>query len=168
MNDAAEIVAPDLSRSNTLGWTARTTGMNLTMQSGQWARAIGRPVRPVALRPARMEPALLLAFLFPPPASGAFRLAGRYRTRAWCAADGRKALRVKRADREVVAGHEGQQLFSRPVEQRIELDQSAPGFGGDKCHVLAMRGLLGAQACNPGAGAGKRTLERFDLPHGAT
>ena len=46
MNDAAEIVAPDLSRSNTLGWTARTTGTNLTMQSGQWARAIGQPVRP--------------------------------------------------------------------------------------------------------------------------
>src|SRR5258705_11277414 len=111
-----------------------------------------------------MEPALLLAFLFPPPASGAFRLAGRYRTRAWRAADGRKAPRVKRVDRKVVAGHEGQQLFARPVEQRIELDRSAPGFGCDKCHGLARLGLLGARACNPSAAARKRSVERFALP----
>jgi hypothetical protein len=31
-----------------------------------------------------------------------------------------------------------------------------------------MRGLLGAQARNPGARAGKRTFERFDFAHGAT
>ena len=116
----------------------------------------------------RMKSALFLAFLFPPPASGAFGLAGGDRARAGCAADGGEALRVQRVDRQVVLGREGREWFARPVEQRVELDQSALSFGGDERHILTVRGLLGAQPRDPAAGAGKRALERLDLAHGAT
>src|SRR6478735_7744768 len=97
-----------------------------------WITGSRSRVRPVAmpcrLRAMRMKPALFLAFLFPPPASGALRFVGGDRPRAGGATDGREALCVKRVDREIVAGHEGQQLLARPVEQRVELDQTALGF----------------------------------------
>src|SRR5258705_92487 len=54
-----------------------------------------------------------------PPRSTLFPYTTLFRS-AWCAADGRKALRVKRVDREVVAGHEGQQL-TRSEEHTSEL-----------------------------------------------
>src|SRR6478735_1079453 len=121
---------------------ARCTYNEYESSTAVWitgSRSPGRPVaRPCRLRAMRMKPTLFLAFLFPPPASGALRFVGGDRPRAGCATDGREALCVTRVDRELVAGHEGQQPLARPVEQRVELDQTALGFGGDQCHVLTV------------------------------
>ena len=66
----------------------------------------------IAIRPATaathpavradMQPAFLLRFVFPPPAAGALRLAGRDGAGAGRAADGDEALRMQRVDRDVV------------------------------------------------------------------
>ena len=71
-----------------------------------------------------MQPALGLGFDLPPPASGAFRLAGGDRPRAGRAADRGETLGVQRIDRNIVGGDQGEELLARPIEQRIELEQA--------------------------------------------
>jgi len=66
-------------------------------------------------------------------------------------------------DRNIVGDDEIAKLLARPIEDRIELDQSA--LGGDQRHVAAVRGLLGAQSRDPAAGAAERAIERLDLAH---
>ncbi len=50
---------------------------------------------------------------------------------------------------------EVQNRLPRPVEQRIELEQAAFGVAFDDSHSRTMKGLVTAQAGDPGIGAGK-------------
>src|SRR5437763_11396796 len=59
----------------------------------------------------------------------------------------------------------GREGVARPVDQRIELEQAARAIGLDQVDAAAPRRLVGAQAGDPGAGAGERARERLDLAH---
>src|SRR5262245_3972973 len=119
------------------------------------------------LGPARVQSAFALVLVLPPPAAGAFRLAGGDRPGAGCAADRGEALGVQRVDRNVVGADIGEQLLAAPVEQRAELEQAVLRLGGDDRHVATMRGLLGAQTRDPGLRTRERATERLDLAHEA-
>src|SRR5438105_1061872 len=112
-----------------------------------------------------MESTLGLAFLFPPPTPGTFGLAGGDRAAAGGASDRREALGVQWIDRNIVRGDEGQHLVAGPVEEWIELDQSAIHVGRDERHIATLRGLIGAQPRDPRSRAGKRAFEGLDLPY---
>ena len=71
-----------------------------------------------------MQPAFLFFFLFPPPAAGALGLARRDRARAGRAADREEAAIVQPIVGNIVLADEIKDAFARPVQQRIDLEQS--------------------------------------------
>src|SRR5215471_4524354 len=105
-----------------------------------------------SVRGPGVEAAFLLLVLFPPPASGAFRFARRYRSRAGSAADRHEGAGMQRIDRHAIVAGKGLHRFPRPVEQRAEFEQSAL-VDGDEPGPLSVDGLAGAQADDPGRSA---------------
>src|SRR5277367_1064692 len=89
-----------------------------------------------------VQPALLLAFVFPPPASGAFRLVGADRSRAGGAADRGETLRVQRIARHCVSVGKAQQCLAVPIVEWAELDEAAFGIRHDESGLFAMGGLV--------------------------
>src|SRR5277367_5333197 len=72
-----------------------------------------------------MQAAFLFLRLLPPPAPGTLRLTRHDGASARRAADRQKAALMQRIGRHVVGVHEFAHAFTRPIEQRIDLDQIA-------------------------------------------
>jgi len=70
-----------------------------------------------------VKPALLFAFLFPPPSAGALGLAGRNCARAWCATDREKTAAMQWTVRNATVAHVRDHPITRPVEQWIHFDE---------------------------------------------
>src|SRR5665213_1961821 len=115
-----------------------------------------------------VQTALGLAFLLPPPASGALRLARLHSARAGRTAYGKEALSMQRVHRHAVIAGKTRGVGARPVIERVDLDQAAGGIDAGEGDFGAMFGLIGAQTGDPSGGAFKRAIERFDLAHMTT
>src|SRR5579862_3206660 len=72
-----------------------------------------------------MQAAFLFLRLLPPPAPGTLRLTGHDGAGARRAADRQKAPLMQRIAWHVVGAHEFARAVARPIEQRIDLDQTA-------------------------------------------
>src|ERR1700719_1711375 len=68
----------------------------------------------------------------------------------------------------VVGAHEFARAFARPIEQRIDLDQTALFVEQSRQYLRAVGGLIGAQPGDPGDAAVERPCQRRDLANGAT
>src|SRR5579863_6469935 len=62
-----------------------------------------------------------------------------------------------------VASHKIERLFTSPVEQRIDLDQSSLGIKRRRTDPGAFGGLISAKASDPRRAAVERTRQRHDL-----
>ena len=91
-----------------------------------------------------MQAAFLLFFLLPPPAPGAFRLAGLDRAGAGRAADRDKAFFMQRIDRHVIGGAISGHVVTGEIEQRTGLDQAARLVEFDEAQMRAMVRLVAA------------------------
>jgi len=103
-----------------------------------------------------VQSAFGLAFVFPPPAAGAFRFARCDSARAGRAADGEKAAGMQFIDRYVVRAREVDRALARPVVERVDLDQAVRTIETGKFDSSAMLGLVGAQAGDPTAAPSAR------------
>ena len=106
--------------------------MNSEGQVPTGRTAVTGPGGPLPGSAAKMQPALLLALVLPPPAPGPLGFAGAHRARAGGAADRDEAFLVQRIGRHAVRGGEGARRLARPVEQRAELEEAAPAVGLDQ------------------------------------
>ena len=67
-----------------------------------------------------------------------------------------------------VIAHEVAHALSRPVQERIDLEQAMLRINRGKAHHCPVRGLLGAHPCHPSGRAFEGAPERFDLAQPAT
>src|SRR5580704_19641623 len=115
-----------------------------------------------------MQAALARIGALPPPAAGAFVLAGLYRTRAGRATNARKAAVMQRVVGQPLFADVLPDLVFRPLEQRTYLVKAifAVPFHGRR---LSAAGRLSTpDAGNPGAAAGDGAAEGLHLAHTAT
>src|SRR6202045_1877527 len=100
-----------------------------------------------------VQAAFLLLRLLPPPAPGTLRLTRHDGTGARRAADRQKAALMQRVAWHVVGAHEFAGAFARPVEQRIDFEQTALVVEQSRQYLRAVGGLIGAQPGDPGGPA---------------
>src|ERR1700722_5992273 len=91
-----------------------------------------------------VQAAFLFLRLLPPPAPGTLRLARHDGAGARRAADRQKAARMQRIAWHAVGAHEFAGAFARPVEQRIDLEQTAFFVEQSRQNLRAAGGLVGA------------------------
>src|SRR3984957_19299826 len=115
-----------------------------------------------------VQAAFLLLRLLPPPAPGTLRLTRHDGTGARRAADRQKAALMQRVAWHVVGAHEFAGAFARPVEQRIDLEQTALLIEQSRQYPRAIGGLVGAQPGDPGSAAIERPRQRRDLANRTT
>src|SRR5579862_9498336 len=124
--------------------------------------------RRVGVRRARdVQAAFFFLRLLPPPAPCPLRLARHDRAGARRAADRQKAALMQRIAWHVVIAHEFARAFTRPIEQRIDLDQTALFIEQSGRYLRAVGGLVGAQTGDPGGAAVERPRQRRDLANRA-
>ena len=75
---------------------------------------------------------------------------------------------MQRIAGHVVGAHEFARAFARPIEQRIDLDQTALFVEQSRRYLRAVGGLIGAQPGDPGGAAVERPRQRRDLADRAT
>src|SRR5580700_523330 len=121
-----------------------------------------------ARRVGDVQAAFLVLRLLPPPAPGALRLARHDGAGARRTADRQKAALMQRIARHDVGAHEFARAFARPVEQRIDLEQTALFVEQSRQYLRTVGGLIGAQPSDPGSAAIERPRQRHDLANGAT
>src|SRR5947209_5066832 len=103
-----------------------------------------------------MDPALLVLRIFPPPPAGPGVLAWLDGARARGAADRREAAVVERVNRDVVLVGVGADLFHRPANERVQLDDAAvDAIDLDLGRARAGHRLLGPTAGDPGIEPGE-------------
>src|SRR5579862_9337147 len=125
--------------------------------------------RRVGVRRARdVQAAFLFLRLLPPPAPGTLRLTRHDGAGTRRAADRQKTALMQRAAWHVVGAHEFARAVARPIEQRIDLDQTALFVEQSGRQLRAVGGLIGAQPGDPGGGAVERPRQRRDLTDRAT
>src|SRR3984957_1056492 len=115
-----------------------------------------------------VQAAFLLLRLLPPPAPGTLRLTRHDGTGARRAADRQKAALMQRVAWHVVGAHEFAGAFARPVEQRIDLEQTALLIEQSRQYPRAIGGLVGAQPGDPGSAAIERPRQWRDLANRTT
>src|SRR5215469_2499155 len=113
-----------------------------------------------------MQTAFPLLLTLPPPAAGTLGLARRHRARAGRAADGEEAAIMQAVVGDAVIVHEIDDTLTRPIEQRVQLDEPVLRVYRREAHHRPLGRLLGAHACHPSGGASKRPSERLDLAQG--
>src|SRR5258708_35726443 len=115
-----------------------------------------------------MQAAFLFLRLLPPPAPGTLRLARHDGAGAGRAIARQKAALMQGIARHVVGAHEFARAVARPIEQRIDLDQTALFVEQRRQQLGAVGGLVGAQPGDPGGAAIKRPRQRRDFTNRAT
>src|ERR1700722_17684662 len=115
-----------------------------------------------------MQAAFLFLRLLPPPAPGTLRLTRHDGAGARRTADRQKAALMQRIAWHVVGTHKFARAFARPIEQRIDLDQTALFVEQSRRQLRAVGGLIGAQPGDPGGAAIERARQRHDLANRAT
>src|SRR5580692_11423362 len=121
-----------------------------------------------AHRVGNVQAAFLFLRLLPPPAPGTLWLARHDGAGARRAADRQKAARMQRIAWHVVGAHEFARALASPIEQRIDLDQTALFVEQPWQYLRAVGGLIGAQPGDPGGAAVERPRQRRDLADCAT
>src|SRR5580704_11991264 len=89
-----------------------------------------------------MQAAFLVLRLLPPPAPGAFRLTRHDGAGARRATDRQEAALMQCITRHVVGAHEFARAFARPIEQRIDFDQTALFVERSRQQLAASGGLV--------------------------
>src|SRR5579871_2990673 len=115
-----------------------------------------------------MKPALFLPGVFPPPATGAFRLSRAHGARTGGATDRQESFLVQRIGGNFMEDGEILRGLAGPIDQWIALEQIVGWVGANKTDVAAIRRLVGPQARDPALRACKRPPERLDFAHVAT
>src|ERR1700724_2360053 len=117
---------------------------------------------------ADMQTAFLFLRLLPPPAPGTLRLTRHNGAGAGRATDREKAALMERIAWHVVGAHEFARALARPIEQRIDLDETALFVEQSSQYLGAVGGLIGAQPGDPGGAAVERPRQRRDFADRAT
>jgi len=92
---------------------------------------------------AGVQPAFGFFPLFPPPAPGPLRFAGRYLAGAWRAANRDEALIVQWVVGNAAVADESHDAIALPVEQRVYFDNPIMGIDARVTHRRALARLAG-------------------------
>lgn len=115
------------------------------------------------LRTGDVKTAFALLVVFPPPSSGALRLAGLDGARTRLAADGGISTLVQRIDGDVFLGDMRPDEVDIPVSQGIDLDEIAIRIKFGERRRGAIAGLAATKAGDPEGGAVQRLAKRDQL-----
>src|SRR5580704_13659138 len=100
-----------------------------------------------------MQAAFLFLRLLPPPAPGTLRIARHDGAGARRTADRQEAALMERIVWHVVGANEFARAFARPIEQRVDLEQTARFVEQSRQYLRPVGGLIGAQPSDPGGAA---------------